>query len=1294
LRLKHLELQGYKTFAGKAEFVFPTGITAIVGPNGSGKSNIADGVRWVLGEQSYSVLRGKRTEDMIFAGSEQRPRAGMAEVFLTLDNSDGWLPVEFSEVVIGRRAYRSGENEYLLNGSRVRLKDVTELLGASGLARRTYTVIGQGLVDQALSLRPEERRTLFEEAAGIAHYQSKRDEALRKLDETQRNLERARDILTEIGPRLRALQRQSERSQQYERLAGELRDLQRTWYGYHWGRAQQTLHVARQTADAQMAVLNEHQQELDMLGDRLNQLHDEQAALRTRLVEWQRQSAALHSQAEAVQRDLAVMTERARSLKQQQAELESEMVPLQDQRAAQVERVTQAEAELAALSTRLARYQADMTAAQSVLAQRQTERQNIAEARRDAEDRAFKFASEASDRRNRRGQLAERKADLERQRAEHAAEQAKLQAEIEDQRQTIAEVEADIAALVTQGNTLKVQAEAKAAAIAACQSRVSALDEELVQASAAETELRARYEALGQVRTDMVGFDAGARAVLAAKLPGVRGAIASLISVDAEWERAIEAALGADVQAIIADDWSVVESVSGQKVGRATVLPLGALRELSEQRQRKQREMAEQQQRTQRLQAERRLRKQREMIERRRRERRELIERQQREMNEARLWWRKLVDRLFGRHPLPAEFNADIELDDILSIEQDASLPAKNSMDSKSVGQISSLPYASSIVACDDAIRPAVKALLGDALLADDLTTAYRLLPDLPPGLRIVTRAGEVLRHSGSVTVGATNGGGAGSTGLLSREREWRELASQVAAAQQHTAQVEAARDREAGRQAMLERERAGILRSLDELSRHTRSRTQERDVLARAAERLDQQITWQTTLIQQTQSELDQLLEKDQALAAELQVLTAKQTEAETEIRAADTRFAALPLEEISAQVTQIKTSAAVASQAVQGQQAIAHNERNALAQVESQIAGRTARAAQLSRESIELEADLEAQQARATEFTAQIAELDMRLRPAESELARLEAEQQILVEQERTARARLHELESHHNAAVLEAARREDELNNLHSRIDEDLGLVEMEMGEATGPVPLPLKPIVEELPIVAELPEGIETGIQRRKAQLHRIGPISPEVQAEFKETQERHAFLTTQSADLEKAITSLNQVIAELDELMRKAFVETFRAIAEEFKNTFNQLFGGGTAKMVLTDPDNITMTGVDIIARPPGKRQQGLALLSGGERTLTAAALLFAILKVRPTPFCFLDEVDAALDEANVGRFRDILRELSASTQFVVITHNRGTVEAADTIYGITMSTDSASRALSLKLEGEVLNTAA
>jgi chromosome segregation protein len=583
MKLKHLQLQGFKTFATKTEFVFPTGITAIVGPNGSGKSNIADAVRWVLGEQSYSLLRGKRTEDMIFAGNDQRTRAGMAEALLTLDNSEGWLPVEFSEVVIGRRAYRSGENEYHLNGSRVRLKDVTELLGASGLARRTYAVIGQGLVDQALSLRPEERRELFEEAAGIAHYQSKRDEALKKLDESQRNLERVRDILAEIGPRLRALQRQSERSQQYERLVGELRDLQRTWYGYHWGHAQQALHAARQASDVQGKLLDERQQELDSLGGRLNQLRLEQAGLRTKLVEWQRQSALLHAQAEAAQRELAVMTERARLLKQQQVELEVETQPLQDQRAAQAGRVSQAEAELVALSQQLATHQADIAQAQEVLTARQAERQTVAQARRDAQDRAFRLASDASDRRNRRAQLAERKTELEREQAKHVQEQAQLQSELEAQRQTMAEVEADIAALAAQGNSLRTQADARAAEIAACQSRQAGLEERLTQARAVETELRCG-EALGQVEAEMAGYDAGARAVLS--LSCRRSARVSLVQVGDEWGARRRVSLGRGCARHRRERLAAAQAVAARNLGRATLLPLDAMSALAEQRAR------------------------------------------------------------------------------------------------------------------------------------------------------------------------------------------------------------------------------------------------------------------------------------------------------------------------------------------------------------------------------------------------------------------------------------------------------------------------------------------------------------------------------------------------------------------------------------------------------------------------------------------------------------------------------------------------------------------------------------
>ena len=334
MRLKHLELHGFKTFATRSEFVFPTGMTAIVGPNGSGKSNIADAIRWVLGEQSFSTLRAKKTDDLVFAGGEGRARSGMAEAYLTLDNSDGFFPIEFSEVTIGRRAYRDGENEYLLNGNKVRLRDITELLSQTGLARRTYAVVGQGLIDQALSLRAEERRALFEEAAGISLYQSKRGEALKRLDETQRNLERVKDLLAEIGPRVRQLERQARRVQDYTRLSGEMHEMQRTWFGYHWGKSQEGLREAKESCRAQAAQVEQRRAELAANGQQLDALRRRQLERRTQLSEWHHQSGGLHTQAESLQRELAVLSERARLLLQQADQARAEVEPLEMQIAA------------------------------------------------------------------------------------------------------------------------------------------------------------------------------------------------------------------------------------------------------------------------------------------------------------------------------------------------------------------------------------------------------------------------------------------------------------------------------------------------------------------------------------------------------------------------------------------------------------------------------------------------------------------------------------------------------------------------------------------------------------------------------------------------------------------------------------------------------------------------------------------------------------------------------------------------------------------------------------------------
>ena len=370
-----------------------------------------------------------------------------------------------------------------------------------------------------------------------------------------------------------------------------------------------------------------------------------------------------------------------------------------------------------------------------------------------------------------------------------------------------------------------------------------------------------------------------------------------------------------------------------------------------------------------------------------------------------------------------------------------------------------------------------------------------------------------------------------------------------------------------------------------------------------------------------------------------------------------------------------------------LRSQQVALQREESLLERLRAQRAARRQRAEELGAEHGGIVARAQEQRAAAAEMEAQLRQVGERIQPAEDKLARLREEQTSLARRERRARDRTRDWESRHGRAQLEVARCQDALDLLKQRIEEDLGLVELELAESvTVQTPLPMRPLVSQLPVVEELPEGLEEEIQRVKARARRLGRVNPHALDDYAEVQERHQFLTEQSADLETASERLRQVVAELDELMETAFRETFDAVATRFSETFVVLFDGGAARLELTEPEDLLSSGVDIVARPPGKRAQRLALLSGGERALTAAALMFALLHVSPTPFCVLDEVDAMLDEANVARFRALLQELAQQTQFIVITHNRGTVEAADTIYGVSMGADGVSQVVSLKMD--------
>jgi chromosome segregation protein len=1189
MRLKHLQLQGYKTFATKAEFFFPSGITALFGPNGSGKSNVADAIRWVLGEQSYSTLRGKSTADMIFSGSQSRARAGMAEATLTLDNSDGWLPLEFSEVTIGRRAYRDGQNEYRINGSRVRLRDVTELLGQSGLSRRNYTVIGQGLVDAVLSLRPIERRELFEEAAGIAHYRAKRDDALRKLEETHRNLERVRDIVAEIEPRLKRLERQAGRAQEHSELSSHLEELLRTWYGYRWGRASKDLKQAQGIVTQRADEHHKRQQEVQTLTDRFDRIRQTQSDLRRQLGAWHRQSSELHAQAEDVQRELAVLDERSRQLLTQREEHLAEIATLDARLTAQTERVDGAQAELAAVEEVLAQREKEAQAAQAALNARLAEREALLQTRNAARERQGTLRTEVAERQSRQEALAERIVALDAQAQANQAEIARLKGERDAQAVETARIEARIAQLERE---LAQARQGHAELEKQRQDLTQQLEREqtdLRRMRETEAEVVARFELLSQLRRDFAIYGQAARALLTAQLPGVHGALAQLIRVPAgrqDLSSAVEAALGAYAGAIVVADWQSAQSAL--QYLRSTDTP--------------------------------------------------------------------------GR---------------VVLLAQEAYAPTHSQNDGQTP--------LSTQVRCDDALRPLVDRLLGRAYLAPDLETARATLKAGPPGTLCVTPEGQVLRGDGAIEGGRL----AKQTSPLAQEQEWSRL-------NERRVELGAQRERLAATVAQtgaaleaIQKQLTAKGLALDELSARRVTANTARDQAKRQAERLEQEIEWRQSQVASAETDQAALRQQQTDLAGELDDLAQAQTDLAAEILKISQDLETLPTETLNDELTAAQIAVGAARQTRRGQETILRELQTSLEQLQQERQIRQRRAAELMEQKESVAARAAQLTQGQTDLSAQLEALKAQTSPAQARLEASEKELLQVEEAERRERARLREFESHLTTARLEVQRREDELARLRSRIEEDLGLVEMELSDGLpGQTPLPLRPLVSKLPVVKQLPEGLEDEIKNLRTRLRRLGAVNPNAPTEYQEALERHTFLTEQSADLVAASDSLRQVIAELDGLIEHAFRQTFEAVAAEFEQAFTALFGGGKARLELTEPEDLTHTGVEIVAQPPGKRLQALASLSGGERSLTAVALIFSILKVSPTPFCILDEVDAMLDEANVGRFRQMLESLTEHTQIVIITHNRGTIAAADTIYGITMESDSASKILSVRMDGE------
>ncbi|MEX2246487.1 MAG: AAA family ATPase [Dehalococcoidia bacterium] len=1123
--LKRLDLQGFKSFANKTALEFGSGVTCVIGPNGTGKTNVADAIRWVLGEHSSRTLRARKTEDVIFAGSDKRAAMGVAEVSITLDNSEGWLPVDFSEVVVGRRAYRNGESEYLINGSRVRLRDVIELFMRAQVGQNSYAFMGQGMVEQVLSLRPEDRRALIEEAADVRLYRSRLEEAQHKLKATRENLDRVYLVVREIEPRINQLERQAGRAVKYRELARELAATLHVWYAHQWSEVTAQL-LGAQTAHEQQA------EELTRASASVKSCEDGLAQLRSAIEERRREIAAGDAKLASVQdyaRDLerrvGLDAERGRLLGERLAELTAEIAALRDDEAAQEAAATRPDQ--GDLEARVRGVRAQLMSERERLTAVEQELQRLQRSVLGHEQAATRAAAALEDP-ARLGALAPSPE------TDESPGAASVRAARERAERGLTALERDRTAVENELRSMQLRVESVHA-------RMEVLERIDVRPQAPDAGVRMVLEAGGVIPRETISAEV--------ELSGVVGLLGQVLRVPPGLEKAIEAALAENLFAIVverqSDARAAVELLLQRDAGRATLYALDGFSEM---------------------------------------------------------------------RPL-------------------------NLIRERGV-----VGVASHLVRCESRFRKLVDTVLGRTVVVEDASLAQRVVRRGLAGA-VATLDGVLLRPVGSVSAGSL----ATVQASFVRERESDDLPAELA---------------KLG--AAIEEGEAKL--------RDTEAR------IAEAADRLRE------------------------AIRAEWSAGAQAAVEQEREDRDALGRLEE-ERRELTAAVDEHATELAQLDGLLRSDWQVGEVERLARERLGRQISTKDEQRASVERDAREVSTRLAATERELAERSGEVDALRAELEPARQELAQLESRERSLTGELAEAGARMRSLERSVMESENEVRIRGEELETLRTSLEAE-GFVATQTGEierapepevaedeglvGAGAPPSWLR--TEEdggLPPVrggsAINPTEVRDRIADLRAQIRGLGPVNEAAASDYEESRERYDFLSSQLGDLREAEGQLNEAIGELEGVIRERFRNTFRTVNQEFERYFSAFFRGGTARLELGETDEDGLPGIEIIAQPPGKKLGSLALLSGGERSLTAVALLFALLQANPSPICVLDEVDAALDEANVGRFVEELRQLAQRTQFIIITHNRRTIEQADTIYGVSMGADNVSRVLSLRL---------
>ena len=1177
--LKSIEIHGFKSFANKIVFQFHNGITGIVGPNGSGKSNVADAVRWVLGEQRIKQLRGASMQDVIFSGTELRKPLGYAYVAITLDNSDHQLAIDYNEVTVARRIYRSGESEYLLNGTPCRLKDVNELFYDTGIGKEGYSIIGQGQIDKILSGKPEERRELFDEAAGIVKFKRRKLAAQKKLEDEQQNLVRVNDILSELEKQIGPLEKQSETAKIYLKKKEELKTLDVNMFLLENQRLQEQLKDAQEKYDIASEDLENTSKQYENIKEEYEKIEGQITLLdetieknRSALTDTSMLRGKLEGEINVLKEQIHSARNNEEHLKQRREAVLNEIAAKNQDKEGILSDKGQIDEQVAEIEKKRDEAKAALTAVQSCI----EELNNQIEGGKNAIIEALNARATIKSKLGRYDTMTEQ---VNIRKAELTSRILRMKSDEAQQEETLKALNDEFEKINEEIRTLNDAVESKEEKLTFLRETLADKDKKLRDTQVSYHQEKSRLEALSNLTERYEGYGGSVKKVMERKEQekGIVGVVADIIKVDKKYETAIETALGGNIQNIVTDDEETAKRMIGYlkqtKAGRATFLPLTSITH-------------------------------------------------------------------------PQEF--------------------KNPESLKEKGV---LGMADELVHVDEKYRNVAKAMLGRIVVVDQVDNAVRIARKFDYGIRMVTLEGELLVPGGAISGGAFKN----NSNLLGRRREMEEMEASV----------------------------KKYLKEVDTLLQEIEDTKAERNKLRLSLE--EDKASLQKKFIEQNTARLNVIKAKERKEEASESSLELKNEEREIESQIQEIR---LSKEEISRELQDSETLEKQTEGKIKECQVLLDEKRseesenlagvNALeVEVEKMLQQQGFHQQNVDRINTELErskSELSEIEEGLLGNTGDIEQKENNIRQIEetiqaSHTSQNDTEKQLQedITKKEELSAKQKNFFKDREALSEKMAGLDKEVYRLNAQREKLQDMTESQINYMWDEYEITLSDAAgmrnEELNDLPVMKRDIST----LKDQIKKLGDVNVNAIEDYKNLMERYSFLKTQHDDLIEAEKTLEGIITELDTAMRKQFHEKFGEISREFDKVFKEMFGGGKGTLELMEDEDILEAGIRIIAQPPGKKLQNMMQLSGGEKALTAIALLFAIQNLKPSPFCLLDEIEAALDESNVSRFAKYLHKLTRHTQFIVITHRRGTMEQVDRLYGITMQEKGVSTLVSVNL---------